>query len=192
MAERMLRRGGRLKETPMSHDPEEDLHLRRDAARRQPRHPPPVQRRAGAADRQGARRGQGRFDRGRPRRRPAGRQLQLRLRRPHRPRVDRGGGQRRQAREDRHAAAAGHRHRPRPEGRLRGRRAHRARRDALHRGRHLAAAHRVRAPSRHGSRGLPDDEPHDHAAGAGAAGQADGELRRDLLLRGRLGRRARA
>jgi 4-hydroxy 2-oxovalerate aldolase len=37
--------------------------------------------------------------------------------------------------------------------------------------------------------GLSDDEPHDHAPGPGPAGQADGELRRHLLLRGGFGRR---
>ena len=84
----------------------------------------------------------------------------------------------------------GHRHRARPQGGLRRRRAHRARGHALHRGRRLEPAHRVRAPARHGRRRLPDDEPHDHAASAGRAGQADGKLRRHLLLRGRLRRRA--
>ena len=89
-----------------------------------------------------------RRDRDLPRRRHHRLDLQLRLRRARRRRVDRG-GRRRSARTrvvDR-AAAARHRHGARPEARLRRRRAQRAHRHPLHRGRRLQAAYRGGARS---------------------------------------------
>ena len=65
------------------------------------------------------------------------------------------------------------------------------RRDPLHRGRRQQAAHRHRPRSRHGRVGLPDDEPHDRTRSAGAAGIADGKLRRAMRLCHRQRRRAR-
>ena len=58
----------------------------------------------------------------------------------------------------------------------------------LDRSRHREAAHRARAKARHGRRRVPDDGAHDAAGGAGAAGEADGILRRALRLHRRLGR----
>ena len=49
-------------------------------------------------------------------------------------------------------------------------------------------AHRARPRARHGRRRLPDDGAHDVADRAGAAGQADGVVRRALRLHHRLGR----
>ena len=151
------------------------------------RHQYSIAERAGHRTRVGQ--GEGRQHRSRARRRPARIELQLRLRRAQRSRMDRSGGGRGRARADRDAAVARHRHDSRSEGRVSGRRAHRARRHALHRGGHLEAAYRIRTRTRHGHGRLPDDEPHDHAGKARRRGEEDGELRRDLHLRGRLGRR---
>ena len=62
-------------------------------------------------------------------------------------------------------------------------------RHTLDRSRHREAAHRARPQAGHGRRGLSDDGAHDGSRRAGAAGQADGILRRELRLHRRLGRR---
>ena len=87
------------------------------------------------------------------------------------------------------AAAARHRHARGPQGRRELRRQGCAHRHPLHRGRHLAAAHRPRQGDGHGGHRLPDDGPHDLAGAAAGAGAPHGELRRRLRLRHRLRRR---
>ena len=93
-----------------------------------------------------------------------------------------------EAREGLRAAAARHRHRRSSAHGARLRRRHDPRRHALHRGGRLRAAHRAlaQARARHGR--LPDDGAHDRAGRARRAGEAHGELRRELHLLHRLGR----
>ena len=71
--------GGRMSFRPAS----KLYHPGRDAARRHARHPPPVQPRAGAPHRKGARRGGRRRHRGRARRRPGGSSASTTASAPH-------------------------------------------------------------------------------------------------------------
>ena len=143
-------------------------------------HPPSVLRCRTSAHCDGARSGRRGCDRNQPWRRARGIELQLRLQRAHRSRVDRGGRRERDAREDHRPAAAGHRHDRRSRRRARRGCAVGAHRHAFDRSRHREAAHRARAQAGHGRRRVSDDGAHDAARRAGAAGEADGILRRAL------------
>ena len=159
---------------------QEALHLRRDAARRQPRHPPPVQRRPRAARSPRALDAAGvdciEVAHGDGLRRL---QLQLRLRRAHRPGVDRG----RRRTSSKHAKIAtlllpGIGTDARPAA------AYDAGARVVRVATHCTEADVSRQHIEyardlgHGRRRLPDDEPHDRRRRAGRAGEADGELRR--------------
>ena len=103
--------------------------------------------------------------RSRARRRPARIELQLRLRRAYRPRMDRSGRRTwSSSAESRRCCCPASARFHDLKAAYQRRRAHRAHRHPLHRGRHLEAAHRICPRTRHGHRRLPDDEPHDHAA----------------------------
>ena len=140
----------------------EALHPGRHAARRHARHPPPVRHRPRARDRRGARRGRRRRDRGRARRRAR----RLAASTTASARTPTGNGSRPSPTCSKHAKLTtlllpgiGTVHDLKRA--YDARRALGARRDPLHRGRHLEAAHRDGARARHGRRRLPDDEPHD-------------------------------
>ena len=130
-----LRRDEARRESIMSR---EALYPGRDPARWHARHPPPLRTLiASSPSPRALDEAARRCHRNLSRRRSSGRELQLWIRQPHRPRMDWRGSRRGQPRADRRTAAAGNWHGRGPRGRLRSRCPLRAYRDPLHRGRHL-------------------------------------------------------
>ena len=163
-----------------------------DAARRLARDRAPVHGRAGSDDRRGARRAGVLGDRGRPRRRPGGVVDQVRPAVPLRRRADLAAA----AEIDERARIAvailpGIGTKQDLEDAPRSRRDRGPDRDALHRGRHLASAHRAVARAGDGRARLPDDGPHDRRPEAlrGRRPRSSSDAGGTGVLHRRLGRR---